>query len=329
MPRLPRGRRTTVGAALVAVSVLATAVVLLELRSPRQFESVITAAPDAAEPVALIAAAARAHRFVFVSDINGAAAPKRLAAEVVDRLARSRGLDALVVGIASDQQLWIDRFMQSGSADESALTTNPRAAGGAGLPLLPLFRQLRELNRELGATRSVRVIAAGRPGWPPQGPLSPGQALARYAERDLHMLHTLEESLLEREPRARVVFFVDGLHATRLPYVLRTGGTAPIRIEPLARRLAVLHPREVWNAMVDASTSSATAVAVAGYSGTAAREPLRRQAGGRAFAVPTTPALGNMADWIRVATQPGIEFEHAEPAALLTAGANAYVYLPD
>lgn len=318
-----------VGVAVLATTVLAGVALLLERRSAGRFESVVEAAATAPAPLDLVVPAGRAHRFLFLTDVPGSETTKRLAAEAVERLARGTGVDALVVAVGVDQQAWIDGYLASQPEDVATLLARPAAAGGPGAPLLPLYRRIRELNRELGAARSVRVVAADLPDWPPSRPVSPSQAVRRHGERMAHMLEIVEDRVLEREPRARIVFFVDGLQALRLPHILRTGGAAPVRIEPLASRLMALYPREVWGALVDPVPIGGGTWAVAAYRGTEAHEPLRRAAGRRPIALRTAPSHGAARDWLRISTEPGIELELVDRQTPLADVADVYIYLPE
>lgn len=327
MPRLPRGRRTTtVAAALAAVVVLAASAVWLEMRATGRFVAIAEAAANAAAPLDVVAAAGRAHRFVFLMDVSGSDVPDRLAAAAVDELARSVGLDALLVSVSEDHQATIDRYMATEPEDESGIVARPGSAGGPGTPLLPLYRQIKELNRQLGAARSVRIVAVDPPGWPPARSLAPVQAVRLWAERDAHILSVLDSRILARDSRARAFFFVDGLHALRRPFVLRTGGSTPIEVMPVAARLAARSPREVWSALVDAPPPPAVTPIVAALTGSAARETLRREGVTTAFAVPASAAPGAAADWIAVATQPGVSFAFVETDVPLADVVDAYLF---
>lgn len=327
MPRPPRGRRTTtVIAAMVAVVALAGAALWLEMRAAGRFGVLLQAAGEGVAPVDALAAAGRARRFLFLTDIPGSDAPDRLAGATAEALARSVGLDALVVSVSEDHQAVIDRFMGTEPEDASILIARPAAAGGAGTPLLPLYRRIRALNRELGAARSVRIIAADPPGWPPARSLAPAQAVQRWAGRDEHMEAVFDSRVLARDSRARAIFFLDGLHALRAPFVLRTGGTAPVEVEPLAARLARRSPREVWSVLVDVPPVAGIVPSVAVLAGSAAREALRNEGITDAFAVLTTSEYGAAADWLLISTQPGVSFAFADPGVGLAGVANAYVH---
>lgn len=329
MPRPPRGRRTTtVVVGLLAVIVLAGTALWLEVGATGPYQVLLEVAESGAEPAATLTAAGRAHRFLFIADVPASDAPDRLAGATIESLARTVGLDAVVVAVSEDHQPLIDRYMAMEAEDASGLVARPDAAGGPGTPLLPLYRRIRSLNQQLGAARSVRIVAADMPGWPPARAMAPAQAVLRWAERDAHMARVVSSRVLSRDSRARVVFFMNGLHALRAPIELRTGGTAPVPVMPLAARLAATAPREVWSALLDVPPVAASVPAVAVLVGSGARETLRRETlDGRAFVVPVTSQFGAASDWLAVRTQPGVTFSLADPDVPLAGVVDAYVHL--
>jgi hypothetical protein len=312
----------------VAVGILLGAAIWLEMRGSRRFDVLVEAAPDGADPVEALSAAGRARRLLFISDIPGSAAPDRLAAAVLERLATGVGLEAVVVGVPDDQQVWIDQYLRTDAEDASPLMAHPASAGGAGTPLLELYRAVWRINRQVGAARSVRIIAADIPEGASSRSLAPSQVVARSAERDAHMERIVDERIFAREPRARVMFFLDGLHTLRVPFMLRTGGATPVEVRPLAARLSDREPREVWAALVDPAPSGSVTAEIAAYSGTGAREALRRAEGPvRSFLVRTRDSFGPAADWITVATRPGASVTLVPSTVPLSAVVDAYVYL--
>jgi hypothetical protein len=94
IPRTVRkgtGRTTKVG--IGALLVIVTAAAILEWRGGGTSEAQLVAAvrAEAADPIALIVSGARAHRFVFLSDVAGSAPPKRFAVRVIEALAEDPG----------------------------------------------------------------------------------------------------------------------------------------------------------------------------------------------------------------------------------------------
>jgi hypothetical protein len=234
----------------------------------------------------------------------------------------------VVGGVGDDQQVWIDQYLRSDPEDASPLVAHPASVGGSGSPLLELYRAVWRVNRRVGAARSVRIIAADIPAGSGSQSLAPSQVVARVAERDAHMERIVDDRILSREPRARVMFLLDGLHTLRVPFVLRTGGAAPVEVRPLAARLSEREPREVWTALVDPPPAGSVTAEIAAYSGTGAREVLRREEGPqRSFSVRTAESFGPASDWITVATRPGASVTLVPAGVLLSASVDAYVYL--
>jgi hypothetical protein len=288
---------------------------------------VVAIARASPAPIPVLTAAGRGHRLLFLSDGAGSASAIALAGDVVQSLARGVGLGALVVAVPSDRQAVLDRYLSASQEDASAIRADPVLAGGPGLPLLPLFRKVRTLNQELGAARSVRVIAADLPGWPPERSLAPAQMVSRWAERDPHMAAVVEDRILARDARARVVLIMDGLHAMRVSYVLRTGGTSPREIVPLAARLAEREPREVWSVLLDPPPAPGRTPPVATLTGSLAWPAVRDAVVPASFAADVTDAFGYAADWLDETTPPGISISVPGGVALADAW-NAWVYLP-
>ncbi len=172
----------------------------------------------------------------------------------------------------------------------------------------------------------MRIIASEPADWPPRQAVAPAQAVQRWAQRDEHMVSVVETKVLARDSRARALFLVDGLHALRAPFTLRTGGTGAVQVEPLAMRMAERWPREVWSALIDVPAVPATAPLVAALTGSDARESLRRAGIAHPFAVPVTPGFGTAAEWLHVATQPGVSFAFATAGIGLSDVVDAYVH---
>lgn len=297
MPKPPRGRRTTFAVALLAVIVLGSVALLIDRGTRDRYADLLESFDDPPAPLRPLIAAGRSHRLLILSDGGETTSAMRLAADVVGGIARGVGLDALVLPIASDRQDLVDAFLAGG--DGSRLF-----ADAPGRPLWSLLRQIRELNRELGAARSVRVVAADVPGWPPPAGLPPARLVERWNTRDEYMARIVDERVLAREPRARIVIVVDGLSALRSGFTVRTGGVAPVVVLPLGARLADRSPREVWSVLVDGPPAGTTP-RVASLSGTNAWTSAG-DAGLGDFIVNVTPAFGAADDWLRVTTSPGV-----------------------
>jgi hypothetical protein len=334
VPRSPRhGAGTTAKLALVALVLIIVAAAVLEMRGGGAAERTLLPYATAAQvtPADLIATAGRRHRLLFLADIHGAAGPKVLAAEAVETLAGGSGLDALVVEIPADEQPYLDRYFLTAPEDASILLGRPRAvreASGVSRSYLELYRTVYRVNTELGADRAVRVIAADVPEWPPTRARSPNEAGAVYGSRDAFMAARVDSMLLALNARARVLFFVDGLHTLRGGATLHSGGTGLVEITWLAERLAQRYPRDVYGILVDASVSRALAPALAAYRRTGAADVFRGGRGSlpRRFGLPVTSAFDAIGDPVHVTVTPGTTFG-LQPGGELTALADGYVYL--
>ena len=264
------------------------------------------------EPVEAIAAAARTHRIIFLADIHGAAGTKRLAADAVEEIASTVGLDAVVLDIASDAQAYIDRYIDTSPENTASLLSNPavlRESSPASREFLELYRRIWRINQKLGADRRISVYAADAPGWPPSDAVSPAAFARRYAQRDSMMLEVIERRIFSRNPRARILIFMGGFHGLKGGRgMLQTGGTAPADVTWLVTRLQARHPGEVMTFLTDAATGR-TNDDVAEYVGTRIPEFLGDDLPRRSFAVRINDAFDAVADPLVERDRPGLDFE--------------------
>lgn len=334
---MPRARRSRTGRttkfAIVLLFAIVAAAALLEMRrgGGAEAELVEHARTRAADPLELVEAAARTRRLLFLADVPSASAPKRFAAQVVERLAQGPGLDVLVLDVPADEQPYIDRYLMTTPEDASILLARPRAIredDGASRALVDLYRTVWRVNRDLGAYRRVRIVAADLPRWPPGRATSLHDAARLFGERDEHMLETVTERVLARSPNARVLFFTDGLHVLRAGGGrVQTGGTRPVDVAWLAARLAERHPQEVFSILVDATPSRAIRADVAAYRGTALAEPLRRGGLRAGTALRTAQPLDEIArSPIRYVGTTGSTFSLEPRATPFSRLADAYIY---
>jgi hypothetical protein len=131
-----------------------------------------------------------------------------------------------------------------------------------------------------------------------------------------------------REPRARVLFLVDGLHVLKTVAEVKTGGTSPLRIPLLAERLRRSQGESaVYSALVDASVARGVPAEVARFGGTALFPTLRRNLGspGAHLAEPVSTTFDPAVADIRSFGPPGIEFTLRAPESARLV--DAYVYL--
>src|SRR5690606_7090242 len=173
----------------------------------------------------------------------------------------------------------------------------------------------------------IRIIAADLPEWG-TAVASPSQAAALFGRRDAHMVARVHERILSRNARARLFFFIDGLHVLRGEAQVQTGGTTPIRIEWLASRLGD-EVGEVYSVLVDAPPVRNPAPAVASYRGTTLHELIRRGLPNapERFALRARNPFDFARNPIRVASPPGITFDLLPRDFLLRDQIDAYIFL--
>jgi hypothetical protein len=333
---MPRARTTRAGTitkvSLAALVVIILAAALLEMRrGGGEADLVEHARENRLDPLDLVEVAGRSRRLLFIADIPSAAAPKRFAAQAVERLAMGPGLDLLVLEVDADEQPHIDRYLATAPEDASILMSRPRAIredDGASRTYVDLYRTVWRVNQELGAHRRVRIVAADRAGWPPARATSPHDAARLFGERDEHMLQAVDSRALARNPGARVLFFMGGLHALKSGGgVVQTGGTRPVEVKWLAARLVERYPHDVYTVLTDASPSRVAGTEVAAYRGTAAAEPLRRGGipSGSGFRLNEEFDALTRAP-VRVIGTTGLSFTLEPRSARFTEVADAYVY---
>jgi hypothetical protein len=334
MPRTRTAKTGTIAkVSIAALVVIVLAAALLEMRRGGGAETDLAAhaRENRLDPLDLVEVAARARRLVFIADVHSAVAPKRFAAGAIERLARGPGLDLVVLEVDADEQPFIDRYLATAPEDASILMSRPRAIradDGASREFLDLYRTVWRVNQELGAHRRVRIVAADRPGWPPERSLSPQEAARRFGERDEHMMQAVLDRALARTPGARVLFLVGGLHALKSGGgVAQTGGTRPVEVTWLAARLAERQPQEVFTILTDAAPARVVAPEVAAYRGTAAADAMRRAGvpSGSGFRLEEAfDALTRSP--IRIVTATGLTFTLEPRGARFSEIADAYVY---
>lgn len=289
------------------------------------------AAANLAPPEELLTAGARTRRLVMLADVAGSSSAKRFAAEMIDTIARGSGLDAVALDVPSDEQRWIDLYLASRPEDPSILLTHPATLhdrDGTGRDYLEIYRTVWRLNEQLGADRSIRIVALDLPGWGADV-ASPSQAATRFGQRDAHMVERISERILQRNARARVLFFVDGLHVLRGEARVQTGGTDPVPVVWLAQRLAQAAPADIYSVLVDALPSRTPPAAVARYRGTTLHELIRRRltgAPGR-FSLRIDGTFDFGGNPIRILGKPGLTLDLLPREFRLEQQVDAYVYL--
>jgi hypothetical protein len=335
MPRTARVQRTGTIAkvSVVALVIILVAAALLEMRTGGGAEAELAdyARENRLDPLDLIEVAAQARRLVFLADVPSAAAPKRFAAQAVERLALGPGLDLVVLDVDSEEQPHIDRYLATSPEDASILMSRPRAIredDAASRAFLDVYRAVWRVNQELGAHRRVRIVAADLGGWPPDRGTSLHEAARLFAARDEHMMNTVMERALARSPGARVLFFVGGLHALRSGGGrIQTGGTRPVETTWLAARMAERFPQDVFTILVDATPARALATEVATYRGTESSEAMRRAALGSGFALRASEQFDDVSRVpVRFISTTGLDFALEPRTPRFTEVADAYIY---
>lgn len=335
---MPNARRTRTGttakvAGVLLVLILAVAA-LLELRGGGGGEAALAeyVRERAVDPVDLAADAARSRRLLFISDIPTAVGPKRYVEAVIERVAVASGLDLLVLDVDAAEQPFIDRYLATTPEDVSILLSRPRAireGDGASRALLDVYRTVWRVNQELGAARRIRIIAADAQGWPPVRAVSPAQAAELFGQRGTVMLEAVTERALGRNPGARVLFFVGGLHALKSGGGrVQIGGARPVEVQWLAARLRERHPADVFTILVDAAPSRSISTEVAAYRGTEYAEPLRRNGVSANTGVRVNELFDDLTrSPIRVVGTTGLDFTLEPRTAPFSELADAYVML--
>lgn len=281
------------------------------------------------DPLDLIEQAARSRRLIFLADIAGSAAPKRLAADAVGRLGRGMGLDAVALEVPASEQPYIDLYLNTPTEDASILLSRPRAIREGetqGNAFFDIYRRVRQVNDSLPADRRIRIIALNDEDWPPQRSISPNQLAQRFGARDEGMQKRVQ-AVLERQPRARILLFVSGLQAmTQGSANVQTGGTRTVQAQWLAARLRQLYPQDVFSFLVDAPGGGGARPLVAAYTGTAAG-PLLLEQGAKTAAVSTRQGFDFSRQPVQVRETPGIRFELEPRTFQLRDVAQGYIYL--
>ncbi len=315
----------------IAVVIMLIAGWLLEGRGNNDAQEAIAELARNADtdPVTAIANATRANRIVILSDIHESAATKRLAAQAIEKIVATAGLDVLVLEIGSDLQPVIDLYLMSNPEDASLLVTNERALrepGPATRDYLDIYRKVWKLNQELGAAQRIQILAADLAGWPPARSMAPAEAARRSAEREAHMQKRIQE-VMRLNPGARMLVFMTGFHALKGGSgVLQTGGTEPVRIEWLGSRLQQTAPEEVYSFLTDAPVAGRT-TDVTAYAGTSIADIVKRNGADRTFVMPITSEFDAIRRPLITRKSPGLSFEIIPRNYQLSDLADAYIYL--
>lgn len=287
------------------------------------------------DPVELLAAAGRADRMVFLSDIHPLATPKRIAAGAIEALAEGPGLDAVVLEVPSDEQPYIERYLHGADEDAAMLLARSRLVHedwGVPRAYLEIFRTVWRLNQEMDPARQIRIVAADLPEWPPSTAGSPEEIATLYARRPAHMEARIREEVLTQSPQARLFLFMDGYLGLAAGHGEgRFAGGQPVSVEWLRSRLAAGAGREGRTILVDAASNPSASRRIPAYHGTEIYPALRRALDDAStFGVPMGRPFDFMAGPVRPTNSPGFRFFVAPDSIRLTALAEGYIFLgPD
>lgn len=333
---MPAGRRptaaTTRKAAIIALVLILSATAALQMRggSTAAEDFAAAFARDAVPALDIVERAAASRRLVFLADVPSASSPKRLAADAIEKIAEGSGLDVVALEIDAAEQPFIDRYLATPSEDASIILSRPRItheSEGVSSAYVEVLRAVRRMNDKLGADRHIRIVAIDTEGWPPAGAVSPSEAAQQFGDRDTQMARTLQ-SILESDPKTRVLFFVGGFHAMKSGTgIVQTGGTRTVEITSLAARLLQSYPQDVYSILVDATPSRIPVATVAAYRGTAAGAILRDAGAKSGTGMTTGPAFDFVRNPIDVVEKPGIHFDLTPHDLTMQQIADAYIYL--
>ena len=282
------------------------------------------------DPAAVVARAARSAKVVVLADVHGQPGPKLVAAEAIRRLADGPGLDAVLLEVPSDEQPYIDAYLNRSEEDATVLLSRPaavREGEGVSRDYLEIYRAVWDVNSDLGPSRSIRVIAADLPSWPPPEGAPPEEVAELYAQRAEHMLNRLDRELFSVLPDARVLVFVDGyLALLRTHGRLTFAGGESLRVEWLGELLRQRSPSDTQVVLTDAAVPTGAVLRLPRYHGTQLYRPLRRELEGSAgvridetFSVVRSPVLEMSA--------PGLGLEILPADYKFSQAADSYIFL--
>jgi hypothetical protein len=169
-----------------------------------------------AEPLRFLETAVREHRIVFLGDIHPLAEPKLLVSRLIQEQPEEQSIDLLALEVASEQQEWVDRYLQTRPEDINILLDHPRtlrAHWGVSREYLEIYRAVYHWN-ERHPRHPVHVLAADLRGWP-IAPLTPHMATGGFVNRDIWMAASFRKTLQEH-PAWRVLIFMGGYHGLKM-----------------------------------------------------------------------------------------------------------------
>ena len=329
--RQPLSWRRGGAVALVVAVILMIAAVVLDSSTTAEMRPVAEYLQELDRtPAEAVVAAGRTAQIVLLSDIPGLAGPKRVAAEAIRGLAEGPGLDAVVLAVSSDEQGYVDAFLNAPEQDATVLLNRPaavRESEGTPRALLDLYQAVYEVNEEMGAARRIRILTVDVPGWPPPEGANPDEVGRLYASRTEHMLERLENELLDRIPDARLLVFVDGyMTLQRTHGQARFAGGDPVRVEWLGEMLRQRYPGQVRTVLLDAPPGAAGLARIPAYEGTVFHRGLRGELD-QDLAGRVGDVFAGVHDPVLQTSSPALRLDILPDASTLGDAADVYGYL--
>jgi hypothetical protein len=166
-------------------------------------------------PLVFLQTALASHRIVFLGDIHPLAEPKQLVVSLLRGQQEASAIDLLALEVASEQQEWIDRYLESDPEDTRILLDHPRtlrAHWGVSAEYLEIYRSVYRWNAAHPG-RPIHILAADLLGWP-IAPLTPRMATGGFVNRDQWMAASFRKTLQDH-PEWRVLIFMGGYHGLK------------------------------------------------------------------------------------------------------------------
>ena len=191
----------------------------LALARPAPFSPCLPLLPVASDlpvtPLVFLQTALACHRIVFLGDIHPLAEPKKLVVGLLQGQQEASAIDLLALEVASEQQEWIDRYLESDPEDTRILLDHPRtlrAHWGISAEYLEIYRSVYRWNAAHPG-RPIHILAADLLGWP-IAPLTPHMATGGFVNRDQWMAASFRKTL-RAHPDWRVLIFMGGYHGLK------------------------------------------------------------------------------------------------------------------
>lgn len=321
------------GAVALAVLILvAGAALVLDSGSSGEFGAVVDRLQDSGvEPISLIEDMAGGAQILILGDVHGRAAPKRLAAETIRRLAEGPGLDAVMLEVPASEQRYIEAYM-TGAEDNAAMLMSRGAAVqeryGLASEYVQVYQAVREANAGLNPSQRIRIIAGDVDDWPPPEGAGPREIARIYAGRAEHMLNRLDQELFRIMPDARVLIFVDGYQAMQgTSGSLHFGGGDPVDVEWLGEMLRRRSGSRARSILLDAGGPTSGVQRLPTYHGTSLHRALRRELESSTGAR-ITRDLAEVQNVVLELSMPGFSLDILPAGYRLGSVAQGYIFIP-